>query len=91
LVYRKYIQAATASKMIAKIQRDESLIPVFLAIGPNLKPKIEQKGKRRLHGRTVPVNTLSARSAIVLMARIAQKTHPNVGGLTVAKASGISQ
>jgi hypothetical protein len=81
--------------MIAKIQRDESLIPVFLAIGPNLKPKIEQKGKRRLHGRTVPVNTLSARSAIVLMARIAQKTHPkddpNVGGLTVAKASVISQ
>ena len=30
--YLKYIQAATASKTIAKIQRDESLIPVFLAI-----------------------------------------------------------
>jgi hypothetical protein len=40
--YRKYIQAATASKMTAKIQRDVSLIPVFLAIGAYLKPKMEQ-------------------------------------------------
>jgi hypothetical protein len=30
--YLKYIQAATANKTIVKIQRDESLIPVFLAI-----------------------------------------------------------
>jgi hypothetical protein len=40
--YRKYIQAATASKITAKIQRDVSLIPVFLAIGAYLKPKMEQ-------------------------------------------------
>jgi hypothetical protein len=30
--YLKYIHAATATKTTAKIQRDESLIPVFLAI-----------------------------------------------------------
>jgi len=30
--YLKYIQAATATKTTARIQRDESLIPVFLAM-----------------------------------------------------------
>jgi hypothetical protein len=32
LLYLKYIQAATATKTTARIQRDESLIPVFLAM-----------------------------------------------------------
>jgi hypothetical protein len=36
-LYLKYIQAATATKTTARIQRDESLIPVFLAMA-NLNP-----------------------------------------------------
>jgi hypothetical protein len=35
--YLKYIHAATATKTTARIHRDESLIPVFLAMA-NLNP-----------------------------------------------------
>lgn len=34
LGYLKYVQAASATKRIATIQSDESLIPVFLAMDP---------------------------------------------------------
>jgi hypothetical protein len=45
LAYRlKYIHAAIANKTIIAIQRDESLIPVFLAMNHILSPTSRQCG-----------------------------------------------
>ena len=43
LAYRlKYVHAASANKTIVAIQRDESLIPVFLAMNHILSPTLHQ-------------------------------------------------
>src|SRR5580692_2609400 len=48
---RKYMKTATASRTIVRIQRDESLIPVFLAMRQSY-PRFSISGKSQTPTRT---------------------------------------
>jgi hypothetical protein len=66
LAYRlKYVQTAIATKTIAAIQRDKSLILVFLAMNPILSPTSYARGGHLLRFVLPEPKTLEDRTAPV--------------------------